>query len=917
MSIEPGQELLHYELLEQIGEGGMGVVWRGRDTKLDRAVAIKILPDDFAQNPDRLARFAREAKLLASINHGNIATIHGLEQDAGVHFLAMELIEGEDLAARIGRGAISIEEALPLAQQIASALEAAHEQGVIHRDLKPANVKVTPEGNVKVLDFGLAKAFGPDSSDPMTSPTLSPTVTSAGSTAIGVILGTAAYMSPEQAKGKPVDRRADIWSFGVVLMEMLTGRLLFRGESVPETIAAVLMAEPDLSGLPANTPPKVRRLLERCLRKDPQSRLRDIGDARVVIEEALAGHEWKNVAAADAAVRPARLSAQTMLFPGLPLLILGLLVGTLWLGRLVSRGPVSRGGPVHVSMAPDAFGVPFISPDGSRVAWPVPGGGIRVRDLSSPETRLLPGTEEVGWVQPQFSPDGAWVSFVREGRMFKAPADGSSLPVEIGDWPWSEWWYVWLEDDRILTGQDDHFIRGIHASDGTPLPEVEVKGFRGTNFFRTLRPFSGDPRYALGCADSFGEDGTWQMNVVVVDVTTGESSRLIEDAGLAAVSPSGHLVFSRGNDLLAAPFDDERREITGSPVTLGTGLGLHDLFLTGYFDLAANGTMVYTRGPARKSRRIVTADRDGVIEVWSDTKRHYESLSVSPTGKHLITQLVNWREGLQELWISELDHPRLRPLVDVPGVDCHDPVWSYDGTRIAYNCGPKGGLQHWVTSIDGSTDPHRIPKSGAATHLVLGFHPDDRSVLAVVSNDDGQRELHQLPIDDGGETAENPKILAADLKGWGHLLSPDGQCIAYQRNHTGKTEVYVRCLEASGKLGVETAATPNGGVEPLWLPSTSSDPLVLRYVHLEDETFGIWRLDVRARARVEISEPTLVFPNDSPLYKAAKEGRFSGDRSGLPDGGIIMIEDEERPDSDDWFHLVLDFPSELRARVPR
>jgi serine/threonine-protein kinase len=295
MAIQPGQKLSHYELAKQIGEGGMGVVWRGRDTKLDRDVAIKTLPDDFARDPDRLARFEREAKLLASLNHTNIATIHGLEHDSGLHFLAMELVEGEDLATRIGSGATPVEEALPLALQIASALEAAHERGVIHRDLKPPNIKVTPEGKIKVLDFGLAKAFGPDTSDPMTSPTMSPTVTSAGSTAIGVILGTAAYMSPEQAKGKPVDRRADIWSFGVVLLEMLTGRLLFRGESVAETIAAVLRAEPDLSGLPANTPPRVRRLIERCLRKDPHSRLRDIGDARMVVEEAIAGREWENV----------------------------------------------------------------------------------------------------------------------------------------------------------------------------------------------------------------------------------------------------------------------------------------------------------------------------------------------------------------------------------------------------------------------------------------------------------------------------------------------------------------------------------------------------------------------------------------------------------------------------------------------
>ncbi|NIV49618.1 MAG: protein kinase, partial [Gammaproteobacteria bacterium] len=301
MQIEPGQNLLHYTLSEKIGEGGMGVVWKAVDTTLDRDVAIKILPEAFAGDAERLARFEREAKLLASLNHPNIAGIYGIHEADGATFLSMELVDGEDLQQRLSRGALSRKEALNLALQIATAFEAAHETGVIHRDLKPANVKLTPDGKVKVLDFGLAKALSTDPSGPGTSPSMSPTLTSAGTIA-GMILGTASYMSPEQAKGKEVDRRADIWSFGVVLYEMLTGRRLFEGEGISETLAAVIMKDVDWGGLPADTPQSIRRLLERCLHRDPKSRLRDIGDARVAIEEALSAAPESVMAAP--AVRP-------------------------------------------------------------------------------------------------------------------------------------------------------------------------------------------------------------------------------------------------------------------------------------------------------------------------------------------------------------------------------------------------------------------------------------------------------------------------------------------------------------------------------------------------------------------------------------------------------------------------------------
>jgi serine/threonine protein kinase len=371
MTIQPGRNLLNYELAEQIGEGGMGVVWRARDTKLDRDVAIKILPADFAQDRDRLARFEREAKLLASLNHANIATIHGLEHDSGLHFLAMELIEGEELATRIGRGAIPVEEALPLARQIASALEAAHERGVIHRDLKPANIKITPEGSVKVLDFGLAKALVDSAEDAEESLAHSPTLTAA--TRAGVILGTAGYMSPEQARGKPVNKRTDIWAFGCVLYEMLTGRQAFEGETVSDVIAKILEREPDWQELPVQTPLKIRELVLRCVRRDHRDRLHDIADARIEIDEVLAAPSDRVAtsrgSSGDEAVsqRPAR-----HVLPWTIAVLVSLLAGLLGM-RLLQLTPRDLSPEWFAIVPPNSVSSvgpePAVSPDGRTVAF--------------------------------------------------------------------------------------------------------------------------------------------------------------------------------------------------------------------------------------------------------------------------------------------------------------------------------------------------------------------------------------------------------------------------------------------------------------------------------------------------------------------------------------------------------------------
>ena len=460
MTLTPGTHLGPYEVVLLLGAGGMGEVYRARDTALNRDVALKVLPDALASDADRLARFTREAQTLAALNHPNIAHIHGLESSGGVRALVMELVEGEDLSQRIARGPIAAGEALPIARQIAEALEAAHEQGIIHRDLKPANIKVRPDGVVKVLDFGLAKAIEPVG-PAAAHVALSPTITSPAMTQAGMILGTAAYMSPEQARGKAVDKRADIWAFGVVLFEMLTGRRAFRGDDVSETLAAVIMQEPDWRALPEAAPPSLRGLLARCLKKDPKARLRDIGDARLQIEELLTG------VPADAGARsvPAAVPRWRRLVPWAAAGVVAL--GSMLIGAAVARrsaGDVmSTAVPVTFAIAPPentSFGGPAgggtgtatqvaVSPDGRSIAF-VAGAQsayqIYLRPVASLAARPIPGTD--GGMFPFWSPDGRFIGFFAGGKLKRAPIDGG-LPVVLCDAPFGRGG-SWSRDNVIL-----------------------------------------------------------------------------------------------------------------------------------------------------------------------------------------------------------------------------------------------------------------------------------------------------------------------------------------------------------------------------------------------------------------------------------------------------------------------------------
>jgi serine/threonine-protein kinase len=569
VAIEAGQQLLHYRLIEKIGEGGMGVVWKAVDSTLDREVAIKILPDGFAADPERLSRFEREAKLLASLNHPNIAGIYGIHKasDSGP-FLAMELVEGEDLAERLNRGALPTDEALRIALEISRAFEAAHESGVIHRDLKPANVRLTPEGQVKVLDFGLAKALSPEASGPGGNPSISPTLTSTGTVA-GMILGTAAYMSPEQAKGKRVDRRADIWSFGVVLFELLSGRMLFAGETISETLAAVILKEIDLEGLPADVSPAIRVLLERCLRRDPTARLRDIGDARIAIEEVLDGRVPELAPRGDAApfVAGSRKGERLV---WLTVVALSIAIG-LW--SWLTPGETNRSDEdwrLSIARPRDASGEFIaISPDGSTLAYSGD-AGVLLRPLDQLDPVPIKGTEYGLW--PFWSPDNRYLGFIQD-RKLKRVAVATGQIDFIAEMPNPRAPGSWFADGQILfQAWYETALLSVPADGSSPPAPVTIQDDRldGVAGHRWAAPLPDGKRFVF-----VEHDYSAPTSAIRVGSFDSPDSRVILPARPVRIRflsvCDGYLLYNSDDALLAHPFDAERAEFTGDPRRLLDG----------------------------------------------------------------------------------------------------------------------------------------------------------------------------------------------------------------------------------------------------------------------------------------------------------------------------------------------------------
>jgi len=887
-----GRTLGHYRIVEKIGEGGMGVVYLARDERLDRDVAVKVLPEEVAQDEERLARFEREAKLLASLNHQNIATLHGLEEHEGQRFLVMELAEGETLAERITKGSIPVDQALEVARQIAEGLEAAHEQGIIHRDLKPANVMLSPEGKVKVLDFGLAKAWQPEESD--ADLTHSPTLT-AQMTAAGVLLGTAAYMSPEQARGKPVDKRADIWAFGCVLWEMLIGQRLFTGDTVSDVLAAVLREEPDWKGLPASTPVAVRRLLRRCLQRDPGRRFHDIADARLEIEEARADspaellppvpepHRWRAVHGAVAVLAGAVLGG---------LVIWGWLRPTPPLSPSVTRFTISLpegqrlGGPFH----PLA-----ISADGTTLAYVVESEEERqlyIHELSELEARPLAGTE--GAANPFFSPDGQWVGFYAGNKLKKAHIAGARVTdlCEVPVWlsgPWGAG-SAWGTDGRIV------FALGIDVGEGG-LKSISDAGGAGELLVRNegneylvwphLLPNHRDLLFSIS-----RERGS---ELVLLSLESSERRTLLRDARgplQARYLRTGHLVYSEEGRIFAAPFDPARFEVgTPKPVLES----IHTEWLTGVgsttaFALSASGTLCYVPGSTVDRRELVWVDRDGSTTPLAVEPAFFSNPKLSPDGTRATVQVMT-SGGFGGIWLCDLRRGTRTPLTHRG--DNQEPIWTPDG--------------RWITFTDGSSLHRSLADgSGEIEDLLMttdGFpfpsswSPDGGVLAYYTVGTENRRDIHGMNLD--GDRTPFP-ILVTEFNEHSPVFSPDGGLLAFVSDRSGKEEVYVQPYPAPGP---RHQVSTEGGREPMW----SRDGRELFY-RSGDRMIAV---RVETEPRFSAGLPRVLF-----------EARFQMDRGGgqmydvSADGQrFLMIRSPQEHELTE-IRVVLNWAEELKRLVP-
>ena len=802
----------------------MGQVYRARDTKLNRDVALKILPDAFARDPDRLVRFTREAQTLASLNHSNIAAIYGIEESGDVRALVMELVEGEDLSQRIARGAIPLDEALPIAKQIADALEAAHEQGIIHRDLKPANIKVRPDGTVKVLDFGLAKAIeGPGGSSGAgragglsMSPTLSVHATQAG-----IILGTAAYMSPEQAAGKPVDKRSDLWAFGVVLMEMLTGRPVFTGETVSHVIASVLKSDPDWSALPAHTPAPIRRLLRRCLEKDRKRRLDSAAAARLEIDEALAPI---GEACTVTATMPLAAWRRVLPWASTGALAVGLAaVLVLWVPWRKASPPA----PLRVSaeLGADASLViasgggaggnaAVVSPDGSQLAFvALPHGGgpprLYVRRLDQLTATPLAGTE--GAVGPFFSPDGQWLSFFAGGKLKKIAVTGGA-PVALADAP-SARGGSWTEDGTIVFTPTSGNIGlwRVPAVGGTAERLTTPAPGEFTHRWPQVLPGGRAVLYTV----STGIGRYLDAWLAVQPLPAGTPQIVQRGGSYGRYLPSGHLTWVHDGTLFAAPFDLATLAVTGPGVPVVPGVVSSNFSGIAQVEVSSAGTLVYVPGGENASAAPLDwLTRDGKTTPLRATPANWGGVQIAPEGRRLafvVTDAAN-----VDVWTY--DAARDTPTRLTFGPDsARNPVWTPDGRRLVYGSSRGGGAQNLYWQLaDGSGDATRL-----TTSLNLQFpgswDPSGRFLAFQETRPQTGTDLLILPVEgdeaSGWKPGKPTVFLSGPATEQQPRFSPDGRWLAYESNESGIAEIYVRPFPGpGGKWPISTG----GGTNAVW-----------------------------------------------------------------------------------------------------
>ena len=808
MTLASGQMLAHYRLLEKIGEGGMGVVWKAMDTTLAREVAIKILPDAFAKDAERVARFEREARLLASLTHPAIAAVYGLHVAGDVRFLAMELVPGEDLAHRLARGPMGVDEVIRIGRGVTEALEAAHENGVVHRDLKPANVVLTPAGDVKVLDFGLAKAFEATAAvSPRSS--LSPTITALG-TVEGVILGTAAYMSPEQARGRVVDKRADVWSCGCVLYEALSAKRPFEGETVSDTLASVLKLEPDWGAIPPSTPRALVDLIRRCLTKDPKERLRDIGEARII----LAALEKGAPEAADGSQAGAsphgRSARRSTILPW----TLAAAFAALAVAAIVSLRTGEETSPQVMrlvseqdAVVPSSRGAPFaLSADGARLVYVSPEDdgtdiGLVVRDMNQTEGRRLPGTS--GGENPFLSPDGHSLGFFTDGKLKRMSLIGGA-PVDLAEVAENRGG-TWSEDNFIYyTPTVTEAIFRIPAAGGKieQFTTLDPSRNERSHRFPVVLPGGEAILFTIGYLGSgFERSG---IGVKSLDAPTHEI--LVESGTWPRFLPTGHLAYVHTGTLFVVPFDRDNLKITGPAVPVIEGVQWQSGTGGASFDVSSNGTLVYLKGENVDRRRLLRVDRSGGTSPLSEQLHPWAYPRFTPDGRKVVVEI----EGSpHDIWVLDVERGTLGRLT-FEG-DAHLPIVSPDGSSIVYDASSReGGGGMFVRRLDGAGQETRLTTSGRGRHRALGFTPDGGTLLYSDTVERSSADIFALAME--GDRTPIP-VLKEKHEEWGARISPDGKWNAYVSSESGRAEIYLRTYpDSGGKWQVSS----DGGRMPVW-----------------------------------------------------------------------------------------------------
>ncbi len=881
MRLSSGARFGSYQIVAALGAGGMGEVYRARDPKLERDVAVKLLPESFAYDAERLARFEREAKTLASLNHANIAHVYGIEEQEGARALVMEFVEGEDLGRRIARGAMPVDDVLATARQIAEALEAAHEQGIVHRDLKPANIAIRSDGTVKVLDFGLAKAFdhaGGSSMDAANSPTLT-----ALGTQMGVIVGTAGYMSPEQAKGRAVDKRADIWAFGIVLYEMLTGRRGYEAEDVSDTLAAVLTREVDWSKLPPGTPPRLVALMRDCLVRDPKQRLRDMGEARRIIDQMTTGGSGSTIVAAVPSSATAPAPAWRRALPWVvTTLALAVASAALWQARTTPAAPavVTRARQSFKELA----GLVAISRDGRKIVYTRAGGplGFRLelREMDQFEGRAIPGTD--GAITSVISPAADWIAYSSaDGRIKKVPIAGGPA-ITLGEGSFYRG-VAWGDDDSIIYAGASGLMR-MSASGGAPaaLTNLDQAKSESAHIYPQFLPGGAQLLFTVNYASA-------DPQFAILDLRKGTYQTVATSGDNGQYLPNGYLVSGRGGTLFAQPFDLARLKTTGSkaPVVegvsnIGPVAGIADYAVSG------DGLLVYAEAAGGSGTVLTWRDRKGVESpLAGQVPRSWGTGSMSPDGKRVADGIAGDRGT--DVWVVDLSRGTPTRLT-FGGVN-DNAIWTPDGRALVYSGikDNKSGL--YEIPADGSGQP-KLVLEGAGL-IASSFSPDGKTLLYDVPNAAGRRQIMVLPLDAGGTPAPHPLRDTTRSDG-SAALSPDGRLVAFTSNETGRAEVYLMPFPGPGP---KIQVSDHGGTRPRW----NRNGRELMFWDAGGGTAGLYTVTVQ-ESPMSASAPVQLFSMFAgTTWDIAPDGQHFLIESVVEGGTIVTVTN--------WF-------DELRRRAP-